>query len=89
MNTNEIFIPESGFSRETVALFKSISAIQLIAKEHGEGSKLGLISQLGAGTIVEVCGEGFNERTVKVRAHGQCYFVFLQDIKSHGTITRN
>jgi hypothetical protein len=48
--------------------------------ENG-GGKLGLLSQLGPGVTVEICGNGFDDRTVKVRtANQQYYFVFFQDL---------
>ena len=81
MDNSAFFIPDTTVGGETIALSKPISAIQLLRKENG-GAKLGLLSQLGPGTRVERCGDGFNERTAKVRANGQCYFVFRQDIES-------
>jgi hypothetical protein len=42
---------------------------------------MGLLSQLGPGTVLEPCGHGFNDRTAKVRANGFYYFVFEQDIE--------
>ncbi len=81
MNTDAFFIPDSHIGSERIRLSRSISAIQLVPKEGG-GAKLGLVVQLGPGTMVERCGGGFNERTVKVRAHGQYYFIFLQDMES-------
>lgn len=45
-------------------------------------TRLGTIVQLPEGTQVEVCGEGFNERTVKVSYQGGFYFIFLEDVES-------
>lgn len=79
MIQDPFFIPTSdAVSGPRISLSKRISAIELVRKEDGR-AKLGLLSQLGPGTIVEQCGEGFNERTVKVRTNGQVYFVFRQD----------
>jgi hypothetical protein len=61
-------------------LRKPICAIQLLPDGTG-GEKLGLLTQLGSGTNAELCGTGFNERTVKVRVNGRYYFVFLQDVE--------
>ena len=63
-----------------VSLMRPICAIQTSVDESG-GGKLGLLVQLETGTTIQVCGEGFNERTVKVNANGRFYFVFLQDIE--------
>lgn len=77
-----LFIPDDAVRGPTVLLSKAISAVHLEHQDDGVGTKLGLLSQLGAGTKLVVCGEGFDERTVKVKVNGQCYFVFLQDIAS-------
>jgi len=85
MNTDAFFIPDTHTFGERIRLSRPISAIQLVPKEGG-GAKLGLVAQLGPGTTVERCGDGFNERTTKVRAHDQYYFVFLQDIESQALL---
>jgi hypothetical protein len=51
-----------------------------VRNENGR-PKLGLLTQLGPGITVERCGEGFNGETLMVRANGQHYFVFLQDLE--------
>jgi hypothetical protein len=68
------------FTVRPLLLEKPICAIQLLFTEKGE-QRLGLLAQLGSGTNAEICGPGFNERTVRVRVNGQSYFVFLQDIQ--------
>ena len=73
-------IPEPGICSGKMSLSKAISAIQLVRNENGV-PKLGLLGQLGPGITVERCGKGFNERTLMVRANGQHYFVFLQDLE--------
>jgi hypothetical protein len=75
-----LFIPNGTEAGKRVQLFKSISAVQLVRKDNG-GAKLGSLLQLRRGTLVECCGDGFNDRTIKIRANGEYYFVFLQDIK--------
>ncbi len=84
MVPDPFFIPTKDIRGERIPLSRRISAIQLIQKEDGR-AKLGLLSQLGPGTTLERCGDGFNERTVKVRANGQCYFVFRQDLECQET----
>lgn len=81
INSAELYIPESTNHGDRISLLKHISAIQLVPAQDGH-AKLGLLSQLAPGTIVEVCGNGFNERTVKVRSSNQYYFVFLEDLNS-------
>jgi hypothetical protein len=88
MNPEAFFIPDIRTCGEGIRLSRSISAIQLLPKEGG-GAKLGLVAQLSPGTTVQRCGDGFNERTTKVHAQGQYYFVFLQDIESQALIARN
>ncbi len=81
MNTAEFYIPDSNNHGDKIRLFKPISAIQLVPAEDG-GAKLGLLSQLGPGATVEICGGGFDDRTVKVRSSNHYYFVFLEDLNS-------
>jgi hypothetical protein len=80
-----IYIPEPGIGRGKISLTKSISAIQLVRSENG-APKLGLLTQLGPGTTVERCGQGFNERTLMVRTNGEHYFVFLQDLELQAAV---
>jgi hypothetical protein len=44
------------------------------------GPELGAISHLPDGAELTLCGEGFNETTLKVRWEGQSYFIFAQDL---------
>lgn len=66
--------------QRSLTLPKQISAIQVLPSEHGSG-KLGVITQLPSGAIVDVCGDGFNDRTTKVRYSEGYFFVFLQDLQ--------
>jgi hypothetical protein len=83
-----LFIPEPGVGKGKMSLSKPISAIQLVRNEQG-APKLGLLTQLAPGTSVERCGEGFSERTLMVRANGQHYFVFLQDLELQAAAAAN
>lgn len=80
-NTGAFFIPEEPVLGSAVILSKPTPAIQLERKENG-CARLGLLLQLPRGASLEICGEGFNERTVKVRTNNQYYFVFRQDIEA-------
>ena len=57
-----------------------ISAIPVLAADDG-GRRLGTITQLPRGAELQISGEGFNDRTVKVRCHDSFYFVFRDDIE--------
>lgn len=81
MRTNAFLKPAAESSRVEIMLQRPLSAVQVFQKEDGT-ARLGLFSKLGPGVAVEPCGEGFNDRTVKVRANGQCYFVFIEDLAS-------
>jgi hypothetical protein len=79
----EIFsIPDASSSGRRQLLRKPIYAIQLVPKSGSKAAKLGLMLQLPMGSTVEICGIGFNERTVKVRANDLCYFVFTEELES-------
>lgn len=80
MNTHAFFVQDRPCS-DRIVLSKTISAIEAAGTNDG-AVKLGLLSQLHAGTIVERCGNGFTDRTVKVRTQTAYYFVFLQDLES-------
>jgi hypothetical protein len=81
MNMDALSIPDAAVCYKTVFLTKRVLAIRLATVEHG-GTKLGPLSRLGAGATLELCGDGFNERTQKVRMDGQYYFVLAQDLES-------
>jgi hypothetical protein len=43
--------------------------------------QFGPIVTLGQGNQIELCDDGFDKDTVKVRCQGQFYFVFLKDLE--------
>lgn len=57
-----------------------IAAIREVPKQEG-GYKLGDLVQLEAGTALEICGEGYNDRTIRVRSQAETFFVFRQDLE--------
>jgi hypothetical protein len=87
MNSDAFFIPDPERHGEKVPLLKSVLAIQLEQNPDGR-AKLGLLSRLGPGIVVERCGKGFDDRTVKIRANGHYYFVFLQELESQATLAQ-
>jgi len=80
-STTGFFLPNTPVVNEKIAILKPISAIQVFENEDGT-SRMGLLSQIGPGVVLEPCGKGFNERTAKVRVRGYYYYVFLQDLES-------
>jgi hypothetical protein len=78
---DSLSIRDDARNGEMVSLARAVSAIQIVRREDGS-ERLGLLSQLAAGTCVEICGGGFNERTLKVCLRDQYYyFVFLEDLE--------
>ena len=72
-------IPQSIDSRQTYVLSRRIAAVRLLDLGNRRG-KLGDIMQLPPGTRLAHCGDGYNERTIKVQCNGEFYFVFMQDL---------
>lgn len=70
-----------------IILSKNIPAIPLEHVEDGR-EQLGAISRLPRGAQLEVCGSGFDHRTVKVVWSGQHYFVFIQDLREQAAAAR-
>ncbi len=63
-------------------LHREISAIQVMPSSGESGSGLGPVTRLPSGAMVQACGPGFDNQTLKVRFQGQLYFVFLQDLEA-------
>ena len=83
INTRGFDVPTShGTDEHAQTLSKNIAAIQLLPGDGTGETRLGMITQLPSGAEVRICGEGFNERTVRVRWGGGYYFVFLQDLET-------
>jgi hypothetical protein len=75
-----LFIPATGYAERICTLAKRIPAILMVPTENGR-AKLGKISQIPVGAQVEVFGEGYDSRTIKVRFHDGFYFVFSEDLE--------
>ena len=82
MNEEAIFIPAEPVIQSCCILSRNIAAIRLDGRNDKDSgkAKLGRILQLPAGSNLEVCGDGFNPRTVKVRHQNSYYFVFEEDL---------
>jgi hypothetical protein len=81
INSNAFRSPARGEFRIRSARvpLRRISAIQL--NLDGDSGRLGPITQLPETAQVEICGDGFNDRTVKVRWNNSLYFVFREDLE--------
>ena len=71
--------PACGSVEKTVRTQRKISVIEIDSLGNGD-VRLGAISEIPAGGELEICGPGFNGRTVKARYKDSFYFVFMQDI---------
>jgi hypothetical protein len=70
--------PEPSLVPGIVTAPKTISALERLPTH--QGAHAGRITPIPEGTRLQVCGYGFNERTLEVRWEGRQGFVFLQDI---------
>jgi len=66
-------------SRQIVTCRYRISALRQLPDARGR-FKLGPLAQLEPGTPLEICGDGYNEITVKVKWLAETFFVFRQDL---------
>jgi hypothetical protein len=64
----------------TVVLPRCASAIPIAVRDDGD-VEMGPIAMLPEGASLQICGDGFDELTVRVRWAGQAYFVFRQDLR--------
>lgn len=76
---DNLAVIEERFEPKVYTLTRNTSAIQLISDLDGN-TRLGTILQLPEGAEVRACGDGFNERTVKVSWQGGFYYMFTDDI---------
>jgi hypothetical protein len=79
MSGYPLVIPSDLQIRDTCTVVRTTSAIELLSTESGF-AMMGSIVQLSRGAHLDVCGEGFDERTVKVHHQGKFYMVLQQDI---------
>ncbi len=77
---NNVASIQKYFERKYYTLTRNTSAIQAVTEMDGN-FRLGTILQLPEGAEVRVCGEGFNERTVKVCWEGGFYYIFTDDLR--------
>lgn len=89
LNENALVIPRTVCHLKTYLLSRRIAAIRLKRTPDGQRGKLGEFLQLDLGVRVDYCGDGYNERTVKIHCNGEFYFVFRQDLNDAGVIISN
>ncbi len=82
MSEGAMPIPTDQVANRLCTLGRRVPAIVLERSGDGKNGreKLGLILHLAAGSDVEICGDGFNSRTVKVCQNGLYYFIFAEDL---------
>jgi hypothetical protein len=81
LNSDILSIPDCLIPERSYTLRKAIAAVQLVPRE-GKKGRLGNVSQLHPGSVLDFCGDGYDGRTVKVRCEGAFYFVFLQGVQT-------
>jgi hypothetical protein len=64
---------------DRLTLSKKICALSIKTDEAGQ-EHFGELTQIGPGCEVQICGPGYNERTVKILADGKPMFVFEADL---------
>lgn len=62
-----------------VVLQKCVSAIPITLGKDGQ-SEMAPIAMLPEGAALQICGDGFDDLTVRAQCEGQAYFVFRQDV---------
>ena len=83
INAEAFFVAPGKNGDERVhTLSSNVAAIQLLPADSTGETRLGMITQLPRGAELYVYGDGFNERTVRVRWADGFYFVFRQDLEN-------
>lgn len=62
------------------SLTKNAPAMQIVPDGTGK-LRMGALIRLPDGAEVEICGEGFDDRTTKVLWEGSTYYVFRDDLQ--------
>jgi hypothetical protein len=80
INRDQIFIPSPVSVTRTVQLSRLISAVHLEPAAESGRARLGEIRSLPVGATLEICGDGYNEKTIKIRCDKEFFFVFQTDL---------
>lgn len=81
LNSDVLSIPDCLVPERSQTLRRTIAGIQLVPLD-GKKGRLGNVSQLVSGSRLDLCGDGYDARTVKVRCGKSFYFVFIQDLET-------
>ncbi len=81
MATDVLYPLESSLAGKSYSLKDEIPALQLIQSQNGQ-SRWGPLIRLPRGAELHDFGEGFDERTLRVRFEGSFYIIFKQDLNS-------
>lgn len=81
-NRDEIYIPNRLKPERTLCLSRPICALHLERDSETRRVRLGALRTMQSGTVIDVCGPGYNDRTVKVHSQQEYYFVFKDDLDS-------
>lgn len=73
-------IADGAYSEKSSKLWKNITVMRLAANQQGDLHDAGL-SELPKGAEVDLCGVGFNKRTVKLRWRGEFFIAFVRDLE--------
>ena len=69
------------YAKTFCVLPKNTSAIQIIPDGY-DRIRMGTLLQLPEGARVEIKGEGFDDRTVRIAWEGSSYYAFREDLES-------
>jgi len=69
------------YAKKFFVLPKNTSAIQIIPDGY-DRIRMGTLLQLPEGARVEINGEGFDNRTVRIAWEGNCYYAFREDLEA-------
>jgi hypothetical protein len=73
-------VSDGAYQEKSFKLWRNITVIRLVTNQKGDLRYAG-ISELPKGAEVDLCGMGFNERTVKLRWQGEFFIAFVQDLE--------
>jgi hypothetical protein len=68
------------YAKTFCVLPKNTPAIQIIPDGY-DRIRMGTLLQLPEGAQVEINGEGFDDRTVRIAWEGNCYYAFREDLE--------
>jgi hypothetical protein len=67
------------FTSRQVRASRRVPAVRLTAAGEG-ASEHGGFAHIEAGSVLSLCGAGYDEQTIKVRLNDEYYYVFRADL---------